>query len=223
MKKLNIIFLSGAGGVGKTSVAEQIMKQCQGALSAKLVGSTTRKSYAAMDVKDEKDARLLTPEQLEALQERIFNDYCDNLLLECKNAVFEECDLLIVDRSPYDHISYCLQMLPYLGKSVIDEKLERALEVLDALTHSYSDSDQEVTLTAWFFSYPTSWTVDESLNKWQRYAPAAKNYIWSLALRSMLYTQTRNLHDAVLINEFAEYDAATAVERASTILKMTQS
>lgn len=216
-EKLSVVILSGAGGVGKTSVVKEIEALCKDKISYSVTQSTTRASYAAMGIKDEVEA--LSPEtsfpKWEALQNRIFQDYCNNLVTCVRNAVFNNERLLVVDRSPWDHTSYFLQQAPQLDLRAIEQRLIACQDTLETILTDFGD---RVNVTVWSFSYPTAWALDDK-DAWRRRAPAAKNYVWSLALRQMVEVELRAMTRKVYHNTFAEYDMRNVSQRAHKILE----
>jgi hypothetical protein len=150
----------------------------------------------------------------EALQNRIFLDYCTNLVTCVRNAAFNNEKLLVVDRSPWDHTSYFLQQAPQLDLRAVEQRLIACQDVFETILTDFGD---RVNVTVWSFSYPTSWALDDK-DSWRRHAPAAKNYVWSLSLRQMIETELRAMTRKVQHNTFAEYDALSVADRAKKIL-----
>jgi hypothetical protein len=217
---LQVVVLSGAGGVGKTSVVKEMENLCKDKIPFSVTKSTTRASYASMGITDETEA--LSPEvsfpKWEALQNRIFQDYCANLVTCVRNAAFNNEKLLVVDRSPWDHTSYFLQQAPQLDLRTIEQRLIACQDVFETVLTDFGD---RVNVTVWSFSYPTSWALDDK-DEWRRHAPAAKNYIWSLSLRQMIETELRTMTRKVQHHTFAEYDVRSVNERAEKILSSVE-
>jgi hypothetical protein len=213
MKTLNLIFLSGAGGVGKTSVAKEILALgTEQGLKVSLTQSTTRASYAKMGIRDEALGRALTVEDQVALQEQIFIDYCENLKVSVDNAIKDDKDILCIDRSPYDHNSYFFQLVPTLDLRVIEQRMDMADEVMKyVLNRGWNNDSLRIESFIWFFAYPTAWAQEKKEEEdGFRYAPAAKNYIWSLTLEQMLSKYE--------IKSFSPYNLSTPKYRALRIL-----
>lgn len=222
MSVLNVVFLSGSGGVGKTSVAKEIAMLCEGKIAFSMTQSTTRASYASMGILDE--AQALEPgfprDRWEALQERIFSDYCESLIVSVREAVRNKQILLVVDRSPWDHASYFLQQAPYLSMEAVEARLNKCQDTLEAILNDFSDNlpEIEVVVTLWTLCYPTAWTTDASKDAWRRHAPAAKNYVWSLALTQMVSNEIKFLSTPVTHKVFDEYDELSVADRAAKVL-----
>ena len=226
MNKLNVVFLSGAGRVGKTSVAkriEDIAKEIEYSVADRIpvsiVQSTTRASYAAMGIKDESEA--LSPgfafPVWEALQNRIFSDYCDNLVLSVKKSAQNKDKVLIVDRTPWDYTSYFLQQAPLISMVDVEERLNKCQDTVESILRDFNSEDYSVSASIWSFCYPVFWTAEDT-DTWRRHAPAAKNYIWSLALRQMVDNEIKCLSAPVTHRIFDEYDELSVSERATKVL-----
>ncbi len=220
---LNIIFLAGAGGVGKTSVAKELKAQATSlGLKAGIVKSTTRDTYARLNIGTEGDAQSLTDEQKLFLQESIMDDYSRNLQDEVTLATVEGLDVLVVDRTPYDHLSYRMVLLPKLTLEYIETVLE-TLKVFSTellLPRLLSITTQEyvkIKSSVWFFSYPTSWAKSGAANDGWRYAPGARNYVWSACLDNLLKEYGGHLITTGL-QGFFPYDRTPIKERAIKIL-----
>lgn len=227
-RQLNVIFLSGAGGVGKTSVAKALKLQCEDeGLKALIVPSTTRASYAKAGVRDEAHGASLGTAGQIILQNQIFEDYCENLKNCVKEAARNGYDVICVDRSPYDHISYILQLVPSLDLEFIEKRLDCAEKICSDLIQDYwvKNGIVEIIPSVWFFAYPTAWakSVDINIDDGFRYAPAAKNYVWSLCLQQMLKHQAQNIlykaKKTFRLREFEAYNNSTPEQRALHILR----
>lgn len=222
-RKLCLIFLSGAGGVGKTSVANTLQTEGE-KLDLKVVctKSTTRQSYAKCGVSDETACANLSAANQTHLQDTIFYDYCANLEASIAKAIEDEQDILVVDRSPYDHASYMFQLIPTLELEFIEKRMKEVKVVMEALTHKHY-SNRVVTAIEpqlWLFEYPTSWAKTQASEDGFRYAPHAKNFIWHLALKAMLL-DFRMPGEVMPVRTFRPYDLSTPLERAHRILGCT--
>lgn len=183
LTKLNLVFLSGAGAVGKTCVAQELLKLSTPGTPIRVVPSTTRASYAKLGIESERATTGMVPEMLMRLQKQIFKDYADSLLANLDAAINENVKVLVVDRSPFDHASYYLNCLP----SLTMEEIEEYLQLVDLVFDGVVSNPMAVT-SVWFFKYPTSWTsktATEDSDLFRR-APAGKNLVWSMTLESML-------------------------------------
>ena len=183
LTKLNLVFLSGAGAVGKTCVAQELLKHNSNGTPIRVVPSTTRASYAKGGVESERATTGMMPEMLMRLQKQIFKDYADSLLANLDAAINDNVKVLVVDRSPFDHASYYLNCLPSLTMGEIEEYLQLVDLVFDGVV-----SNPMAVTSVWFFKYPTSWTsktATEDADLFRR-APAGKNLVWSMTLGSML-------------------------------------
>ena len=211
--KLNLVFLSGADAVGKTSVAEELEELSTTNCAIRLVRSTTRSSYAAMGIPSEKLAADMDEHILKALQERIYKDYVSSLIANIARARLDRVAMLVVDRSPYDHVSYFIQLFPNLGITDIRMRVRHADNILCNL-----NDDKTLVLALWFFEYPTSWSSDEHIEKdLFRRAPAAKNFVWSALLENLIKSMPSDVIKNFKYKEVNTNNFKSPKERAKDI------
>ena len=180
---MKIMMLSGAGGVGKSSVAKELRTLSTEEFPIETVMSPSRLTYERLGIENEIEAMELDFETQYGLQEEIFKDYCKTVELSCHWSVSREKKspkLLVIDRSPLDHCVYLMQVLPELTVIQIETRLQQSRDLFHRITDgTVGIGGNEVHL--WMFPFPTRWSVDDN---W-RYAPGGKNYLWSLALAEL--------------------------------------
>ena len=94
-----IIFFSGVGAVGKTSVIDEFKNDD----NFRVMPSITRSVYAKLGIESEEAALNSSIDTKLLLQQTIFFTYIDTVRKLAKSSVSEN---LIIDRSPIDHWSY---------------------------------------------------------------------------------------------------------------------
>ena len=211
--KLNLVFLSGAGAVGKTSVAEALVELSTTNRVIRLVRSTTRASYAAMGIPNEKLAADMDEHILKALQERIYKDYVSSLIDNIARARLDRVAMLVVDRSPYDYVSYFIQLFPNLGLTDICARMHHADNILSKL-----NDDKNLVPALWFFEYPTSWSSDDRVEKdLFRRAQASKNFVWSALLENLIRSMPSDASENLKYKEVNTNNFKSPTERAKDI------
>lgn len=165
MNNLHILMLCGAGGTGKSSVTDMLLKmddENNGHLrehydAVVALRSTSRKTYARLGISSETAALQSDPSLQLQLQDEIMSDH----LTELRNCVDQAKAsqgrvLLVVDRSPLDHLSYWVRsatLAPHLSPETIFEKFKPIEEVLD-----YAAPDQILWAV---FPFPVIWKTED--------------------------------------------------------------
>jgi hypothetical protein len=170
---MKILMFAGPGCVGKTTQLELMVKKCEE--EGKKVAfhkSSTRKTYAAMSIKNESEI-LINPVSNMKFQDRVFDDNAKDLLEALNKAIEDKVDLFIADRSPFDYIAYYFTVFQtYLTIEKINLKRKAAWQVMREIGE-LCPSTQIVP-----FIYPVSWSKDtESSDGW-RADKTGKNFIW---------------------------------------------
>lgn len=195
-KITNIVFLAGAGGVGKTSVIEEIRKLEP---SVRVMPSITRKVYERMGLTDEKQAMALTSEQREEFQSLIFATYLE----ETSRFVRENLGhSIVIDRSPFDHVSYKTYILPEMTRTEHENLVGQA--------NKFMSSVYEHTVYTALFPFPVHWATENSSDG-MRFSPDGKNYCWHALLSTLLGENEASTH---------YLEAKTIRGRAYEILKL---
>ena len=215
MKKLNVLFLAGAGGVGKTSLSNALLKVGpEFNIITSIVGSTTRASYAKHGLSSEADALNLDTEARLNLQRTIMEDYGNNLIENVKAHKNTDTQLLVIDRSPYDHASYVIQNNPQIELDKINKIISQANSIIKQVK-SLSETESLVHIDIQFLPFPTPWSSSSKIEDGFRYVPAGKNFIWSLCLKQLIEEQIPAL---TYFSSFKNSSNDTPEERANVIM-----
>jgi Ni2+-binding GTPase involved in maturation of urease and hydrogenase len=171
---------SGAGAVGKTSVVLKALEYAD-AYGLKIISvpSTTRQVYAALGISTEKAATEMSTEEQFHLQEAIHNSYYENTAKFIREN--QDVDVIMIDRSPYDHVSYQLHnMARHLTLKDVQEDLKRAHQFMLLIVQNAS---QTILMQ---YKFPDYWhTYETESSDGFRYDSGGKNFLWASALASM--------------------------------------
>jgi len=102
----HLIGLAGAGSVGKTSLAQEMLRYIPRSM---FVGSTSRSTFKRMGYENEAAQHNMTEQQKWELQQAIQIDYVTHFAEKVKllNSL-DPTDIFIFDRTLADHRSYCI-------------------------------------------------------------------------------------------------------------------
>lgn len=115
MPKVHLHFMMGAGGTGKTTVLDQLLRQ-EDLLAGKSFhfGSIVREFYSNHGIESETEFFALSESKRLEFQVDLLAFYMKRLELAIANAIAKGCARLISDRSVYDHVAHCLYANPSL-------------------------------------------------------------------------------------------------------------
>ncbi len=173
MSQMKRVFFTGAGGTGKTALFASVAAALERhGLKVKFFPSVSRSFFASRGLSTEA-AGLERPEADRlAFQADLFDWYCQCLEQETDKAAKEGVNILIADRSPFDHIAYMVYNAPNL---ITAERLNEVIRRAAILVDTGED--------CWYFTklflLPTlcSWMTKETVSDGMRYAPPGKNLI----------------------------------------------
>lgn len=230
-RKVEVVFLVGSAAVGKTSVREELGKISSREIKVHEVMSSTRGTYARLKIKTEKDATKMNYQDRLHLQSEIYVDYLGNVRTKVEEAALEatrdaysqRLHVVAIDRSPFDHIVYSLLDLTQQPLSNVFESLGLATKLLDHIKgiHTYFGVKVDIGINYAMFDYPQSWMLKSTKDVHDdgfRVSTSARNYVWSLALTSMLRMNSVGF-DANHLT-FNSSDELTAKQRADAIIDM---
>lgn len=102
----HLIGLAGAGSVGKTSLAQEMLRYIPRAV---FVGSTSRSTFKRLGYENEAAQHNMTEQQKWELQQAIQTDYVTQFAekVNLLNSL-DQTDIIIFDRTLADHRAYCL-------------------------------------------------------------------------------------------------------------------
>lgn len=184
-----IVFNSGAGAVGKTSVVNKVLELAP-SRGRKVVSlpSITRSVYAKLGISTEKSATEMTFEQQWELQMAIQAAYYEAITtFIVANA---DADLIMIDRSPLDHVAYLFHNLAFkLSLKECLFQMERAWQFFVKVLGM--EEVEEVVLL--HYAFPQHWQVpkdDEDVANASsdgfRFDAGGKNLLWSLNLEALV-------------------------------------
>lgn len=184
-----IVFNSGAGAVGKTSVVNKVLELAP-SHGRKVVSlpSITRSVYAKLGVSTEKSATEMTFEQQWELQMAIQAAYYE--AIEAFINANADADLIMIDRSPLDHVAYLFHNLAF--HLTLKEGLHQIDRAWSFLTKVLTlEPVEEVYLL--HYRFPQHWQVptdsedvENASSDGFRFDAGGKNLMWSLILESLV-------------------------------------
>jgi hypothetical protein len=185
----NIVFNSGAGAVGKTSVVTKTLEMAP-IHGRKVVSlpSITRSVYAKLGYPTEKAATELSFEQQWELQMAIQQAYYDSIREFIK--ANPDADIVMIDRSPLDHISYLFHNLAFkLSLKECLFQMDRAWSFLAEVIGMPEVDDVYVI----HYAFPQHWQmptdnedVENASSDGFRFDAGGKNMLWALNLEALL-------------------------------------
>lgn len=187
----NIVFNSGAGAVGKTSVVTKTLEMAP-SYGRKVVSlpSVTRSVYAKLGIPTEKLATEMTFEQQWTLQMAIQEAYYEAI----RKFITEnpEADTVMIDRSPLDHVAYLFHNLAFkIGLRECLAQMDKAWSFLAEIIA------MPVVDDVWIIHYPFPghWQMpkenekedlDNASSDGFRFDAGGKNMLWALNLEALL-------------------------------------
>jgi hypothetical protein len=184
-----IVFNSGAGAVGKTSVVNKVLELAP-SHNRKVVSlpSITRSVYAKLGYPTEKAATELTFEQQWELQMAIQAAYYEAITTFIR--ANGEADLIMIDRSPLDHVAYLFHNLAFkLSLKECLFQMDRAWSFLAEIVGMEEVEEVQVI----HYRFPQHWQVpkdDEDVANASsdgfRFDAGGKNMLWALNLEALL-------------------------------------
>lgn len=175
-----LVFNSGAGRTGKTSVVNAI-KAMAPVFGRKVVSmpSITRSVYAELGIPDEGTALDMSVDMQLRLQAAINAKYYSSAEEFLKAS--QDADMVMIDRSPYDHISYFLHgMMMHTTVDEVKGKIEHANEWM-AMMGGFCSKQYIVN-----FPFPEPWHTETQSSDGFRRDPSGKNLVWAMLLDKLL-------------------------------------
>lgn len=173
------VFFSGAGGVGKTAVVGPMVAKLDALnVKSRFMPSVSREFFASQGITTEQ-AGLERPEKDRLdFQLALFEFYCKTVETTCQETLDDGAtQVLILDRSPFDHIAFCIYNAPNLMTYELLQKMfERGREVM---MRPYKTLNTSQNWKMVRFPPITSWLIadDKVAKDGMRYAPPGKNFI----------------------------------------------
>lgn len=196
MSKLSIVMLCGAGGCGKSTVAERIKEDYANVL---VMRSSSRLTYARLGISTETAALSMSVADQQHLQDEIMSDHLKQLYVAAQQAKEKGHGNLVVDRSPLDHMAYWTRTNALDVNSSHAQFLARLGHVMQVI------NDLEANYIGWFdFPYPVPWPTADGMRDQNEIKTFEMSLLTSAILaryydmpwsRNFLYSIPENVHD----------------------------
>lgn len=146
MVKGNLVFFCGAGGTGKTQLAEALCKE----LKFERFKSPTRDFYRQQSVENEQELFNRPEEFKRQFQKDLYAFYLQRI----KDYTATAVDSTVFERSPFCNLGYLLYHNPSLTLKEVTDYYDLAVKsLLDTCLHDF------VPMVV-LFPYPTSWILE---------------------------------------------------------------
>lgn len=213
-KRLRRIYLSGAGGVGKTSVIEPLLAALRATgKKAEFMPSVSREFFKANNISTEL-AGLERPEgdRLD-FQLALFEFYCKTAQSTCQRMVNEGVDYLLLDRSPFDHIAYAVYSAPNIVLTdTIHKMFARGREVL---IHPTKGLGRDMDWKLVRFPVLAPWLNKKVADDGMRHAPPGKNYM----IDAIIDSNIRHSMAGITLNEYiVRLTADSSIEMRTRVI-----
>jgi hypothetical protein len=212
---LAIIFLSGVGATGKTSVVNEFQKNSPEYFT---MPSVTRLVYKKLGIASEKSALSMSSAEQITLQQAIFFTYLEEVrkLVSCNSNV-------LIDRSPIDHWSYFVSknLDKLSGNSVESRKYKQLENLRETLSIALLEelNFKHCSLLLVKFPFPNSWNLKtvESSDGF-RNDTNENNLVWDNELNRCI-VNCRTKLSFYLRTNILEPNVDTSYQRYQSILK----
>jgi hypothetical protein len=169
---MKAVFLCGAGGAGKSSVALELAKD----EDYLVMQSSTRATYARLNIPTETSAFALSLEVQQNLQNEIMEDHLAKIQETVSRISGNQ--MLVIDRSPFDHLAYWTRTNALDVNSSMAGFMAQFLKVTTVLESLHLE------LAGFFdFPYPTFWPTNDG----QRDQNPIKTFEMSLMTSGMIH------------------------------------
>lgn len=234
MKHLHLMFLAGAGGVGKTSTAEALVRQIGNANYVRYVPSSVRASNRAAGFQTEEVAIASDIDLRKAKQALVRRNYRDNLYAEIKSFTEQatgrahDKQLLVIDRSPFDHVAYSLVDIPTLSLSEISTLTRKAVFALHGLARAVDATSglrATYTTSIVLFDYPTPWATSgkDAPDGFRASSTMnARNFVWAKTLKCLIEDAVVASGLGILTGTFESGNHDDVDTRALTLLQISR-
>lgn len=190
---MKLIMFAGSGAVGKTALAHACVGMAEEHGIRVVAGySSTRETYARYGLKRESDA-LKDPDFNMKFQHDVMGDNIIATERVVANAISNNAEMVLVDRTPYDYASYFFTVFQdHLDLSTIGNKRDTC----DAAMLRLVEMVDQIQIV--FLPYPGWWSKDtESSDGW-RADKTGKNFVWSAVVESELQNARARLTTKLL-------------------------
>ncbi len=159
---MNIMFLQGAGGTGKSSVIKHLQSLFAdvGNGGVYTLSSSTRASYAKLGITSETESLVMDNETRVKLQLQVMEDWANDIAQKAefiRRTDPNEYSLLVVDRGPFDRMAYWLLTMMECNPGSVANFTERMTKMLE-----WVDSLDAMSVVYMEFPYPVSWSTQDA-------------------------------------------------------------
>lgn len=216
MSRLKQVFFAGAGGTGKTSVTTAVDKLNAMGIPTYFMGSVSRSFFQSRGITTEQAGLEREEEDRLTFQVDLFHHYLESLEQQREKAVQDGYEVFVCDRSPYDHLSFCIYNAPNLmSRELLDHLWSQA----NAVVFPSPETDLLTPLQTYIvhFQDGLSWMQDAVVSDGMRWAPPAKNFIVDAILRKLMWRAACELDDA---DRFMTLGESTVEQRIRAVVGM---
>lgn len=159
---MNIMFLQGAGGTGKSSVLKHLQERWPESQDGGVytLSSSTRASYAKLGIGSETASLKMDDETRVKLQLQVMEDWATDIKMKVafiKQSDPNEHALLVVDRGPFDRMAYWLLTMMECNPGSVSNFTERMTKMLE-----WIDTLDVRAVMYMEFPYPVSWPTEDA-------------------------------------------------------------
>lgn len=171
--KNNLVFFTGSGNTGKTSVLE-VLKNNIDKKTETYITSITREFYKSNNVNSEVSFNNLPDKEKYEFQFRLLSFYINKF-----REVTKENKDYFVDRSIIDHFAYTI----YYSKNVLNKQDYNKLEKM--VFDFFYELQNRFFITIYFFPFPTPWSLNDGSSDGFRDDSFIKNIIIDSLMNKM--------------------------------------
>ena len=204
---MKLVLLCGAGGTGKSTVTMELARH----KDVTVMRSSSRDTYLRLGIPTETAAFGMSLDTQKMLQEEIMKDHCKKLDETVQSmhsrGVFEN-GILVVDRSPFDHMAYWTRT----NALDVNSKAADFTAGIVNVMHFIETRLQPSFIGFFDFPYPTQWSTEDGM----RDQNEVKTLEMSLLTTGLLQRYRRHLKTESM---YWEMPSASPQVRREFILK----
>jgi hypothetical protein len=155
---MKLVLLCGAGGTGKSTVTMELSKH----KDVTVMRSSSRETYLRLGIPTETAAFGMSLDTQKMLQDEIMKDHMKKLDETVQSmhsrGVFGH-GILVVDRSPFDHMAYWTRT----NALDVNSKVSDFDQGITNVCHFIDNHLKPEVVSFFDFPYPTSWSTDDGM------------------------------------------------------------
>lgn len=197
---MKLIMLCGAGGAGKSTATNLLATRSD----TVVMRSSSRDTYHRLKIPTETAAFGMDLDTQKNLQDEIMKDHLFKLENTFKEASQAGADFLVVDRSPFDHLTYWVRtnaLDPKSSNSAFMENLMRVVATIDRMSPE--------TVGFFDFTYPTPWPTADGMRDQNQ----IKTFEMSLMTSGMIHRFSRMLRARTFVHQMNMDEPSERAER----------